>query len=561
MDTEFQHRDGERDQRPICLVARELYTRQAIRLWEDDLLALRDMPFDVGEQSIVVVFGAFAEMATILKLKLPKPVRVLDLYPEYRRQTNDAPHKSGSLLSALEHFGLPHMSVEDKDANRKLVTDQNCWSDSEKRRILKYCESDVYALELLLGALLPGIENIDHAFANSEYMCVIADINQAGIPMDVPTLHIMQQNWDAIRENIISTVNDHYGTYVNGKWSTPAFENYLDRSGISYIWPTHEKTGRLVLDQDTFKEMSRLYPQLNLLREARGSLGKIRPVDLDIGSDERCRSALYPFKTITGRNAPRKFPFAPATWTRSFIRPPHGRAIAYCDWSGQELAIAAAFSGDDNMMRDYASGDFYLAMAKAFGIAPSDATKTTHAAIRDVAKVLSLGLNYGMTAYGLAHRLNIGYAEAEELVAKHRRAYPEFWIYSDAILDTAMLNGQLTSVFGWSYTVTGATNPRSLRNWHIQAAGGDMLRLAVIAMNAAGISVIAPVHDAVLIEANEADIAAHVEAAKALMIEASAVVTGGFPLRVDAKVFANGQRYFDARGVAMWNRVARMLNK
>jgi DNA polymerase-1 len=275
--------------------------------------------------------------------------------------------------------------------------------------------------------------------------------------------------------------------------------------------------------------MSRIYPQLNLLREARGSLGKVRPVDLDIGSDNRCRSSLYPFSTITGRNAPKRFPFMPATWTRSFIRPEPGRAIAYCDWVGQELAIAAAFSHDANMMHSYATGDFYLATAKAFGLAPADATAETHAAARSAAKVLSLGLNYGMSAYGLAHRLDIGYAEAEDLVAKHRSAYPNFWAFSDAILDTGMLNSRLTSVFGWSYSVAGSTNPRSLRNWQLQAAGGDMLRLAVVAMVAAGISISAPVHDAVLIEAAETDIAEHVAAAKALMVEASSVVTGGFP--------------------------------
>jgi hypothetical protein len=45
------------------------------------------------------------------------------------------------------------------------------------------------------------------------------------------------------------------------------------------------------------------------------------------------------------------------------------------------------------------------------------------------------------------------------------------------------------------------------------------------------------------------------------MIRASEVVTGGFPLRVDAKVFTHGHRYRDPRGVPMWNRVVRMLRE
>ena len=43
------------------------------------------------------------------------------------------------------------------------------------------------------------------------------------------------------------------------------------------------------------------------------------------------------------------------------------------------------------------------------------------------------------------------------------------------------------------------------------------------------------------------------------MVRASEVVTGGFPLRVAAKVFTHEHRYRDKRGIPMWNRVARML--
>ena len=54
VDTEFQHRDGERDQRPICLVAKEGYSGKLIELWENNLRRLVRAPFDVGPRSIVV---------------------------------------------------------------------------------------------------------------------------------------------------------------------------------------------------------------------------------------------------------------------------------------------------------------------------------------------------------------------------------------------------------------------------------------------------------------------------------------------------------------------------
>jgi DNA polymerase I len=561
VDTEYQHKDGERDQRPICLVAHEYYSGETKRLWEDELYQQRCAPFDVGPDNVVVVYGAFAELGTFRALGWPAPHRVLDLFPEFKRQTNDGPHKSGSLVAALMHYNLPHMTVAEKEANRRLILDQNTWTLRERRRVVDYCESDVMALKALLLALLAGIDRIEEAFLRSEYMCTIDAISAVGIPMDGHALRLMQRHWDTIKAGIITTAHQNYGTYPDGKWDKNRFADYLHDQGILPLWPTYEKTGALQIDGETLKEMAQIYPQLAMLREVRSSLGKTRPIDLDIGSDGRCRSAIYPFGTITSRNAPRKFPFSAAKWRRPLIHAEPGRAIAYLDYSGQEIGIAAAYSGDGNMQRDYLTRDFHLAAAIAFQLTTPLASATEQEAARDRAKALNFGLNYGMTWLGLAHRLNIGYAEAADLVARHRAAYPRFWAFSDATVASGMFHSRLTTPFGWTYLVTGSSSPRSLRNWQFQSGGAEMLRLATIALVAAGVSVAALIHDAILIEAAARDIEATVEAAKALMVGASEVVTGGFPLQVSAKVFPHGQRYQDKRGVPMWNRVIRMLRE
>ena len=55
-----------------------------------------------------------------------------------------------------------------------------------------------------------------------------------------------------------------------------------------------------------------------------------------------------PFRSRTGRNQPSnaKFIFGPGKWMRGLIKPPQGKVLAYIDWSAQEVAIAAALSGD-----------------------------------------------------------------------------------------------------------------------------------------------------------------------------------------------------------------------
>ena len=58
------------------------------------------------------------------------------------------------------------------------------------------------------------------------------------------------------------------------------------------------------------------------------------------------------------------------------IRSEPGMAVAYIDWSAMEFGVAAALSGDHNMVEAYAT-DPYLHTVIAFGAAPPGATKQT----------------------------------------------------------------------------------------------------------------------------------------------------------------------------------------
>ena len=126
------------------------------------------------------------------------------------------------------------------------------------------------------------------------------------------------------------------------------------------------------------------------MRELRHTLGQLRLNELAVGPDGRNRCLLSAFRSRTGRNQPSnsKFVFGPSCWLRSLIKPQPGRALAYVDWSQQELAIAAALSRDPRMMGAYWSGDFYLTFAMMAGAVPPDATKQTHGAERDQFKTV-----------------------------------------------------------------------------------------------------------------------------------------------------------------------------
>ena len=345
------------------------------------------------------------------------------------------------------------------------------------------------------------------------------------------------------------------------RFSTERWEAYLVKHEIP--WP-RLPSGSLALDDETFRQMARRYPdRVGPIRELRHTLGQLRLNDLSVGSDGRNRCLLSAFRSRTGRNQPSnsRFIFGPSCWLRSLIRPGPGRAIAYVDWSQQEFGIAAALSDDQNMKVAYQSGDPYLAFAKQAGAVPPDATKQSHPQERGQFKVCALAVQYGMGEESLGQSLGEPPVFARQLLRLHRQTYPAFWRWSEAAVDHAMLHGWLQTVFGWRIHTGSQVNPRSLANFPCQANGAEMLRLACCLATERGIQICAPVHDAVLIEAAIDNIEATVRETQRAMREASEMILDGFALRTDAGLVVHPNRFSDERGEEMWTTVTEILDE
>ena len=188
-------------------------------------------------------------------------------------------------------------------------------------------------------------------------------------------------------------------------------------------------------------------------------------------------------------------------------------------------------SNDERMLEAYNSGDPYLEFAKQAGAVPNDATKQSHADVREQFKVCSLAVQYGMTAYGLAGRLGVAPIVAEQLLRLHQRTYRTFWEWIAAAVNFALIHGYLYTCYGWRFHLWGEPNERSLRNWPVQSTAAEMMRVAAIMLTEGGITVRAPVHDAFLIGGPASEIDAIVERTSKLMAEASKAVPGRIPAR------------------------------
>jgi DNA polymerase-1 len=398
------------------------------------------------------------------------------------------------------------------------------------------------------------------ALLRGRYTAAVARMEWNGVPIDTEAFGRLREGWGSIQDALIEQVDGMYGVFRGRDFNPRLWAAWLNRNAIP--WP-RLAAGRLDLSLDTFKKMAEVFPEVRPMHELRASLSWLRPLRLSVGSDGRNRCPLRPFASKTGRNQPStsRFIFGPATWLRGLIKPGEGMALAYVDYEQQEFGIAAALSGDPAMQEAYRSGDPYLAFAKQAGAVPRDATKQTHRHERERFKQCALGVQYGMGAKSLAVRLGASVDQGRDLLRLHRRTYPRYWRWSNEVERRTHADGKLQAAFGWTVHVGQDANPRSLRNFPLQANGAEMLRLACCFLTEAGVCVCAPVHDALLVEAPAEDIDEVVAACEQEMYRASEYVLAGFPLRTEAKVVRFPERYMDPRGEAMWGTVFGLLDR
>jgi DNA polymerase I len=545
-------RSGQRP-RPVCAVLKDLRTAQ---VWEWRRGEPWTPPFPID---CLVAYYASAELGCFKALNLPAPPYVLDLFTEFRARTNGRNIPNGaSLLGALTYFGIDGIDAAEKQDLRLRILSGGPYSNEDMNAYVAYCATDTLACaDQLLPAMLPRID-LPRALLRGRFMKAAAIVEWNGTPIDVTTLELLRRYWTDIQDDLIAAIDKDYGVFEGRTFKIERWERWLAAHGIP--WP-RLASGRLDLSDDTFRQMARAYPAVAPMRELRSALSEMRLADLAVGSDGRNRTILSVFRARSGRCAPSntKYIFGPSVWLRSLIQSRPGYGIAYIDWEQQELGIAAVRSGDQAMLSAYLSGDPYLEFAKQAGAIPPDATKASHPSQRELFKTCALGVIYGMEAESLAQRIGQPTIVGRDLMRAHRETYRQFWRWSDAVVDHAVLTGSLHTAFGWPIYVGEGFNPRSLRNFVMQADGSELLRLGTCFAVEQDIEVCALIHDAVLICAPLDRLDEDIKRMRACMAKASRIVLDGFELRTDVNIVRHPDRYHDPRGRLMWDRVMRLI--
>ncbi len=130
---------------------------------------------------------------------------------------------------------------------------------------------------------------------------------------------------------------------------------------------------------------------------------------------------------------------------QAFIAPP-GRVLLAADYSQIELRIMAHLSADPGLLRAFAERrDVHQATAaEMFSIAPENVSTEQ----RRSAKAVNFGLMYGMSAFGLALRLDVDRTTAQHYIERYFERYPGVRRYMDETRRLAREQGFVETVTG-----------------------------------------------------------------------------------------------------------------
>ncbi len=157
------------------------------------------------------------------------------------------------------------------------------------------------------------------------------------------------------------------------------------------------------------------------------------------------------------------------------------------DYSQIELRLMAHLSGDENLIEAFNNGyDIHTATAaKVFKKNIDEVDKD----MRRKAKTANFGIIYGISAFGLAERLDISRGEAKQLIDDYFESYPAIKSYTENVIQSARENGYVETLLGRRRYLSDINShnsvvrgyaERNAVNAPIQGTAADIIKIAMI---------------------------------------------------------------------------------
>jgi DNA polymerase-1 len=230
-----------------------------------------------------------------------------------------------------------------------------------------------------------------------------------------------------------------------------------------------------------------------------------------------------------------------------------GHKLVSADYSQIELRLLAEIADIAQLKTAFRDGLDIHAMtaSEMFGVP----VKGMPGEVRRRAKAINFGIIYGISAFGLANQLGIEREEAGAYIKKYFERFPGIRNYMDETKAFAKQNGYVLTLFGRKchYPDIAASNPslrsfneRAAINARLQGTAADIIRRAMVRMDAVlarsklSARMLLQVHDELVFEVPDEEVARTLPVVKKVMEEAPMpALSLSVPLAVDARAAHN----------------------
>jgi DNA polymerase I len=218
------------------------------------------------------------------------------------------------------------------------------------------------------------------------------------------------------------------------------------------------------------KSSGRIHAQFNQLIASTGRLSSQNPNVQNI-----------PIRTEAGREI-----------RRAFVAAPESEGLLVADYAQIEFRVLAHLAGDEALVAAFLGGeDVHATVAgMVWGLPPDQVDRDLRARV----KMVTYGLAYGLSAYGLAQGIGIPPDEARALMDAYFERFGKVKAYLDATVTQARRDGYTSTILGRRrYLPDLASDSRQRRqmaermalNAPIQGSAADLIKMAMVAVDRA----------------------------------------------------------------------------
>ena len=390
---------------------------------------------------------------------------------------------------------------------------------------------------------------------------VLSRMERTGVALDPARLHAQSQELAERIDALEARAHELAGREFNLGSPKQLGQILFEEQGIPVLKKTPK--GAPSTAEAVLEELALDYPLPKVIMEHRG-LAKLKSTYTDKlprlvnKGTGRLHTSYHQAVTATGRLSSsdpnlQNIPIRTEEGRRirqAFIARPGYRIVA-ADYSQIELRIMAHLSEDRGLLDAFAEGlDIHAATAaEVFGV-PLEKVSTDQ---RRSAKAINFGLIYGMSAWGLSRQLHIERNQAQTWIERYFDRYPGVARYMERIRAQAAEDGFVETVFGRRLTLPEIHSQNRARrqgaertaiNAPMQGTAADIIKRAMIDVDAwlqdeaceIDAWMVMQVHDELVFEVAEAQVAAFIEQVKARMQGAAEL---SVPLIVEAESGAN----------------------